>query len=184
MVVEEVSQVEQDRYLIKAVSQCKQGAWTRWEDISNRVITWEDIWRTPQSRLSFLARAVYDTLPCPRNLSQWFGSEDKCPLCNKANAGLQHILSGVTLHWRRVALGGGIIRCWGSWRSSWKGVESGQIALQLPFTQTFRFSDQEKAGRRQWRGGQHVCSLLVRDGRCVLIWAPSLSFQQRSPRQH
>ncbi len=94
MVVEEVSQVEQDRYLIKAVSQCKQGAWTRWEDISNRVITWADIWRTPQSRLSFLVRAAYDTLPCPRNLSQWFGSEDKCPLCNKANAGLQHILSG------------------------------------------------------------------------------------------
>ncbi len=28
MVVEEVSRVEQDRYLIKAVSQCKQGAWT------------------------------------------------------------------------------------------------------------------------------------------------------------
>ncbi len=94
VVVEEVSQVEQDRYLIKAVSQCKQGAWTRWEDISNRVITWADIWRTPQSRLSFLVRAAYDTLPCPQNLSQWFGSEDKCPLCNKANAGLQHILSG------------------------------------------------------------------------------------------
>ncbi len=94
MVVEEVSQVEQDRYLIKAISQCKQGAWTRWEDISNRVITWADIWRTPQSRLSFLVRAAYDTIPCPRNLSQWFGSEDKCPLCNKANSGLQHILSG------------------------------------------------------------------------------------------
>ncbi len=94
MVVEEVSQVEQDRYLIKAVSQCKQGAWTRWEDISNRDITWADIWRTPPSRLSFLMRAAYDTLPCPQNLSQWFGSEDKFPLCNKANAGLQHILSG------------------------------------------------------------------------------------------
>ncbi len=94
MVVEEVSRVEQDRYLIKAVSQCKQGAWTRWEDTINRVITWADIWRTPQSRLSFLVRAAYDTLPCPRNLSQWFGSEDKCPLCNKAKAGLQHILSG------------------------------------------------------------------------------------------
>ncbi len=72
----------------------KQGAWTRWEDIINRVITWADIWRTPQSQLSFLVRAAYDTLPCPRNLSQWFGSKDKCPLCNKANAGLQHILSG------------------------------------------------------------------------------------------
>ncbi len=107
MVVEEVLRVEQDRYLIKAVSQCKQGAWTRWEDTINRVITWVDIWRTPQSRLSFLVRAAYDTLPCPRNLSQWFGSEDKCPLCNKANAGLQHILSGCN-----VALTQGRFRWW------------------------------------------------------------------------
>ncbi len=33
MVVEEVLRVEQDRYLIKAVSQYKQGAWVPWEDI-------------------------------------------------------------------------------------------------------------------------------------------------------
>nr|XP_061819532.1 uncharacterized protein LOC133608354 [Nerophis lumbriciformis] len=94
MVVEEVTQVAQDQYWIKAVSQGKQGAWTRWEDTIQRVITWADIWRTPQSRLSFLVRAAYDTLPCPRNLAQWFGSEGKCSLCSKDNAGLKHILSG------------------------------------------------------------------------------------------
>uniref|UniRef100_A0A3B1JJ67 Reverse transcriptase domain-containing protein n=1 Tax=Astyanax mexicanus TaxID=7994 RepID=A0A3B1JJ67_ASTMX len=105
MVVEEVSQVEQDRYLIKAVSQGKQGAWTRWEDTINRVITWTDIWRMPQSRLSFLLRAAYDTLPCPQNLSQWFGSEEKCPLCSKLNVSLQHILSGCS-----VALSQGRLR--------------------------------------------------------------------------
>ncbi|KAL7888544.1 hypothetical protein AOLI_G00035180 [Acnodon oligacanthus] len=36
MVVEEVLQVEQDHYLIKAVSQGKQGAWTHWEDTINK----------------------------------------------------------------------------------------------------------------------------------------------------
>ena len=97
MVVEEVSQVVKDNYLIKAVSQGKQGAWIRWEDTINRVITWADIWRTPQSRLSFLVRAAYDTLPCPRNLAQWFGSEGKCFLCSKDNAGLQHMLSGCNI---------------------------------------------------------------------------------------
>ncbi len=56
-------------------------------------LTWADIWRTPQAWFSFLMRAVYDTLPCPRNLSQWFGSEE-CPMCIEANTGLQHILSG------------------------------------------------------------------------------------------
>ncbi|KAL7884727.1 hypothetical protein AOLI_G00074970 [Acnodon oligacanthus] len=81
MVVEEVSQVEQDCYLIKAVSQGKQGAWTRWEDTINREVTWADIWRTPQSWLSFLVRTTYDILPCPQNLSQWFGSEDFAAPC-------------------------------------------------------------------------------------------------------
>lgn len=40
VVVEEVEQVEQDRFLIKAVSQGRQGAWTYWEDTVTRVITW------------------------------------------------------------------------------------------------------------------------------------------------
>ncbi|CAJ1057801.1 hypothetical protein F2P79_020824%2C partial [Xyrichtys novacula] len=66
MVVEEVSQVEKDHYLVK-------------------------------SQLSFLIRETYDTLPCPRNLAQWFGSEGKCFLCSKDNAGLQHILSGCNI---------------------------------------------------------------------------------------
>ncbi|KAL7847812.1 hypothetical protein AOLI_G00225300 [Acnodon oligacanthus] len=44
MVVEEVSQV--DHYLIKAVSQGKQGAWTCWEYTINREVTWADIWQT------------------------------------------------------------------------------------------------------------------------------------------
>ncbi len=43
MVVEEVSQVEQDRYLIKAVSQCKQGAWTRWEESLPVVRKWGQV---------------------------------------------------------------------------------------------------------------------------------------------
>ncbi len=55
------------------------------------IITWADIWETPQARLSFLVRAAYDTVPCPRNLSQGFGGGDKCPLSSKDNTGLQHI---------------------------------------------------------------------------------------------
>lgn len=103
MVVEEVTQVEQERYLIKVAAQGRQGARTRWEDTTSRSISWTDIWRTPQVRLSFLIRAAYDTLPCPQNLSQWFGSEDGCPLCSKDNAGLQHILLGC-----KVALCAGV----------------------------------------------------------------------------
>lgn len=80
MVVEEVTRVEQECYLIKAVSQGQRGAWAGWEATMSRGISWADIWPTPQAWLTFLIRTTYDTLPCPRNLSQWFGSEDKCLL--------------------------------------------------------------------------------------------------------
>lgn len=43
------------------------------------------------------------------NLSQWFGSEDKCPLCSNSNTGLWHILSGC-----KVALVQGCFR----WRQN------------------------------------------------------------------
>ncbi|KAL0968221.1 hypothetical protein UPYG_G00263980 [Umbra pygmaea] len=81
MVVDEITRLEQERFHVKAISQGTQGAWTRWEATINRRITWADIWRTPQSRLSFLLRATYDTLPCPRNLTLWYGEEVGCHLC-------------------------------------------------------------------------------------------------------
>ena len=88
--VDEVTRVEQERFHIKVVSQGSQGAWTRWEAAVQRRISWVDIWRTPQS--SFLMRAVYDMLPCPWNLTQWFGSEVDCLLCGTTKASLQHVL--------------------------------------------------------------------------------------------
>ncbi|KAJ8394980.1 hypothetical protein AAFF_G00039310 [Aldrovandia affinis] len=94
MVVSGVTKIQEERYKIKAVSQGRQGGWTTWEGIVSRPISWSDLWKIPQARLSFLIRSTYDTLPCPRNLHQWFGNEECCPLCNAPNASLQHILSG------------------------------------------------------------------------------------------
>lgn len=105
MVVDEVTRLEQEHFHRKAISQGSQGAWTRWDVTVNRRITWSDIWRTPQSRLSFLLRATYDTLPCPRNLTLWFGDEVGCPLCGNSKVSLQHILSGC-----KVALAQGRFR--------------------------------------------------------------------------
>ena len=48
----------------------------------------------PQAKLSFLLRAIYDTLPYPRNLHQWFVKEESCHLCSAPNASLQHLMSG------------------------------------------------------------------------------------------
>lgn len=65
MLVEEVARVEQERFHIKAVSLGQQGAWTRWDATVNKRISLADIWRTPQDRLSFQIKVVYDTLLCP-----------------------------------------------------------------------------------------------------------------------
>lgn len=94
MVVAEVTRTEQERLNIKAVSQSRQGGWMSWEGVTDRHLSWSDLWKIPQARLSFLIRSTYDTLPCPRNLHQWFGTEELCPLCSTNNASLQHILSG------------------------------------------------------------------------------------------
>ncbi|CAJ1057875.1 hypothetical protein ROHU_025510 [Xyrichtys novacula] len=48
----------------------------------------------PQVRLSFLLRATYNTLPCPRILHQWFEKEESFPLSSAPHASLQHLLSG------------------------------------------------------------------------------------------
>ncbi|KAG7481691.1 hypothetical protein JOB18_002514 [Solea senegalensis] len=52
-IIEKVTRVKQERYLIKAVSQGKQGTWTRWVDTIHRFLTWKVIWQAPQARLSF-----------------------------------------------------------------------------------------------------------------------------------
>ncbi|KAG1925338.1 hypothetical protein F2P79_025614 [Pimephales promelas] len=94
MVAAEVMRAEHERLTIKAVSQGQQGGWLSWEGVLDRQLAWSDVWKIPQARLSFLVRAAYDTLPCPRNLHRWFGNEESCLLCSTANASFQHIMSG------------------------------------------------------------------------------------------
>lgn len=94
LVVSEVTRMEQEEHRLKSVAQAQQGRWTTWEGVVNRVITWADVWKMPQARLSFLIRATYDTLPSPQNLHQWLGTEQSCDLCGTTNATLQHVLSG------------------------------------------------------------------------------------------
>lgn len=92
--ISEVAKIEEEGYKIKAVSQQYQGRWTTWEAVVNRTISWADMWRMPQARLSFTIRATYDTLPSPQNLRLWYGTEKACHLWGSSNPGLQHILLG------------------------------------------------------------------------------------------
>ena len=63
MVVAEVTRAEQEHYKIKAVSQGGQRGWTTWEGLMGRPLSWCDLWKIPQARLSLLITATYDTLP-------------------------------------------------------------------------------------------------------------------------
>lgn len=50
---------------------------------------------------SFLTRASYDTLPCPRNLHWWLGMEETCNLCRIVSASLTPSLTQGWFRWRR-----------------------------------------------------------------------------------
>lgn len=90
LLVTEVTRMEEDKFLVKSLSQRQQGQWTKWEGILPRPMGWSDLWKIPQARLSFLIRATYDTLPNLANLARWFGSEENCGLCEMAQVNLQH----------------------------------------------------------------------------------------------
>lgn len=53
LVVTEVARVEEDKLVVKSVSQCQQGQLTKWEGILPRSVGWSDLWKMPQARLSF-----------------------------------------------------------------------------------------------------------------------------------
>lgn len=66
LVQAEVRDLEEERRKAKVVELGSQAAWTRWE-LPKRRLTWADLWKLEPFRISFLLRAVYDTLPTPVN---------------------------------------------------------------------------------------------------------------------
>jgi hypothetical protein len=94
LVSEEIREVEEEKRLAIAVGQAKQGAWTKWESVEQRNISWNVLWRMEPIRISFLWRSTYDLLPTPANLSKWYDDQsDQCLACG-GNGTLQHIMSG------------------------------------------------------------------------------------------
>lgn len=85
--------LEEEGRRAKSIELVTQGAWTRW-NLPKRAITWSELWRLEPFRISFLLRAVYDTLPTPVNLHRWGMREDPlCGLCGGKGT-MAHILAG------------------------------------------------------------------------------------------
>ena len=90
---DEVRAGMEEKRLTKMVGLCQQGAWTKWNKVEHRRISWNDFWHMDFSRTRFLVEMVYDVLPSPMNLHLWGKIETpKCPLC-QGRGSLQHILS-------------------------------------------------------------------------------------------
>ncbi len=91
-VAEEVKRNDDSLRMVQAVTQKQQGAWTTWEEVVQRKLDWNHIWKMGQHRVSFLLRSVYDVLPTPANLSRWKGEQQACAACGR-NGSLDHILT-------------------------------------------------------------------------------------------
>ncbi|KAJ8016900.1 hypothetical protein DPEC_G00012150 [Dallia pectoralis] len=81
LVVEEVRRHEQATRCLKAISQAKQGQWTRWEGVERRKLSWRELMGMEAFHISFILRATYNVLPSTSNLNQWYGEDPTCPLC-------------------------------------------------------------------------------------------------------
>ena len=74
----------------------QQGAWTRWENVVDRKVTWAELWKAESHSIKFLFQAVYNLLPSPTNSHTWGLAETPaCPLCSKRGT-LGQILSSCT----------------------------------------------------------------------------------------
>lgn len=95
---DEVKDKEAERREVHLIQCCQQGQMTRWvENVVERKISWNEIWKWTTSRLSFLIRATYDVLPSPVNLVRWkIQDDDKCK-CGKVGT-MKHILSNCRLN--------------------------------------------------------------------------------------
>ena len=68
--VDEVRRIEEEKRMAVAVGQRQQGAWTHWESVMQRKLSWSQLWRMEPQRLRFLVRAMADLLPTAANLQR------------------------------------------------------------------------------------------------------------------
>lgn len=99
---------------------------------NHQEITWADMWRTPQARLSFRIRAMYNLLPCPSGMAQRNSA-------SSATSPIQHwSISSVAAcqHCHRAGTDGNMTRSCTSWQkywklTGWKQIRPAHLQLQL-----------------------------------------------------
>ena len=94
MVSEEVRMFEEEQRIATAVTQAKQCAWTKWNDIEPIKLSWKSLMAMEPLVISFLLRSTYDFLPKTINLKLWgYTDSDLCWSCRSDRVTLHHVLS-------------------------------------------------------------------------------------------
>ena len=89
-----IGHIEDGKLLSKAVQPSLQCRWTRWENILQRDLSFNKIFKTSPRLLFFVLGSTYDTLASPSNKKRWGLTDDEsCLLCSATKYTLRHILS-------------------------------------------------------------------------------------------
>ena len=94
MVSEEVRMFEEEQRKASAVTQPKQCAWTKWNDIEPIKLSWKSLIAMESLAISFLLRSTSDLLPNVTNPKLWgYTNSDLCLSCKSDRGTLRHVLS-------------------------------------------------------------------------------------------
>ena len=94
MVSEEVRIFEEEQRTASAVTQAKQCAWTKWNDIEPIKLLWKSLVAMEPLAISFLLCSTYDLLPNANNLKLWgYTNSELCLSCKIDRGTLRHVLS-------------------------------------------------------------------------------------------
>ena len=94
MVSEEVRMFEEEQRKASAITQAKQRAWTKWNDIEPIKLSWKSLIAMEPLAISLFLRSTYDLLPNATNLKLWgYTNSDLCLSCKSDRGTLRHVLS-------------------------------------------------------------------------------------------
>ena len=89
-----VGNIEDSKLLSKAVQQALQGRWTKWENVLQRDMSFNNLFRSSPRLISFTLGSTYNTVASPANLKRWgLADSEACALCSAPKCTLRHILS-------------------------------------------------------------------------------------------
>ena len=84
---------EEEQRKASAVTQAKQCAWTKWNDIEPIYLSWKSLIAMKPLAISLLLRSTYDLLPNATKLKLWgYIDSDQCLSCKSDRGTLCHVL--------------------------------------------------------------------------------------------